>query len=184
METIFTVFTPAEAERITGVSVTLQRDWRRREIMPKREGHARFDLRDLADMFALKCLFDAGIWLEQAKQDQDLLPFITAGVMMHALAAAGSIEGDLREHRRQFGRLSLLRIVTHDLRLRTLPGGDLIIWPNGEFQFAKNVERTIRGAEPEKKYGTIRILNLQALGQEFARRAGRALVRIEMQTAD
>jgi hypothetical protein len=55
-----TKFTPSEAERITGVAVDLQRVWRKRGFLPKVEGHARFDLISLAEMKALKALFDFG----------------------------------------------------------------------------------------------------------------------------
>ena len=53
--------TPAEAERITGVNVTLQRDWRRRGFLPSNEGHARFDVFSLAKMRFLSAMAERGI---------------------------------------------------------------------------------------------------------------------------
>lgn len=63
MDEIITLaqFTPAEAERITGVNTALQRDWRRRGYLPSNEGQARFDVFQLARMTVLKLLADRGI---------------------------------------------------------------------------------------------------------------------------
>lgn len=55
------LFTPSEAEVITGVSVTLQRDWRHRGFLEKGEGHARFDVFALARLVIMKALADRGI---------------------------------------------------------------------------------------------------------------------------
>lgn len=57
-----TKFTPAEAAKFTGVSTALQRDWRRRGILPARGSgkHHRFTFEDLCEMTALKAFSDAG----------------------------------------------------------------------------------------------------------------------------
>ncbi len=55
-------FTPAEAERITGVSVTQQRNWRRYGYLPKSLGkHARFKPHQLAAMTIMQTLSERGI---------------------------------------------------------------------------------------------------------------------------
>lgn len=57
-------YTPAEAAVITGVSTSLQRDWRRRNIIQStaKDGkHTRFKFNDLCEMFALKAFSDAGL---------------------------------------------------------------------------------------------------------------------------
>lgn len=63
MKAIYTpsLFTPSEAEVITGVSVTLQRDWRHRGFLEKGEGHARFDVFALARLAFMKALADRGV---------------------------------------------------------------------------------------------------------------------------
>ncbi len=63
MDAIFTLaqFTPAEAERVTGATTTMQRDWRRRGFLPSGDGHARFDLFSLGRLFVMKALADRGI---------------------------------------------------------------------------------------------------------------------------
>lgn len=73
MDDIITLahFTPAEAERITGVSTALQRDWRRRNLLPSMSGHARFDVFELARMAVLKHLADRGIGPSLAGDEAD-----------------------------------------------------------------------------------------------------------------
>ena len=58
-----TEFTPAEAAEATGVSVDLQRDWRRRDLLkPQRgSGHTRFRLPDLCRLYAMKVFSDIGV---------------------------------------------------------------------------------------------------------------------------
>lgn len=73
MEPIFTLaqFTPSEAERITGVNTALQRDWRRRGFLPINDGHARFDVFELARMMTLQVLADRGIGPSQTESVRD-----------------------------------------------------------------------------------------------------------------
>lgn len=56
-------YTPAQAALITGVSVDLQRDWRRRGYLNSRPDgkHNRYTFRDLCLMFAFKAFSDAGL---------------------------------------------------------------------------------------------------------------------------
>ena len=57
-----TLYTPAEAAGVTGLTQLMQRDWRFRGLLPKPErGHARFDVLQLAEMWLLKMFSDQGI---------------------------------------------------------------------------------------------------------------------------
>lgn len=48
-------YTPAEAEMVTGVNVALQRDWRRRGLLPEiGGGHARYSAAELAEMMLMQ----------------------------------------------------------------------------------------------------------------------------------
>lgn len=48
-------YTPAEAEMVTGVKVALQRDWRRRGLLPETGGgHARYTAAALAEMVLMQ----------------------------------------------------------------------------------------------------------------------------------
>lgn len=92
----FTTFTPGEAEAITGVSTALQRDWRRREFLPKGDGHARFDLFTLAELLAMKALADRGVGPQITRE---IAPLCAAGIAWEALGGKDAYEGD---HQRTF----------------------------------------------------------------------------------
>ena len=54
-------FTPSEAAKISGVNVALQRDWRRRGILPALESRsASFSAFEVAEMMALNALANRG----------------------------------------------------------------------------------------------------------------------------
>lgn len=63
-------FTPKEAEAVSGVSVTLQRDWRRRGLLPESEGAGWtvFHLDDVAAMLEMKLLSESGVPLKVAQE--------------------------------------------------------------------------------------------------------------------
>ena len=65
---ISTEYTRGEAARATGVSVELQRDWKRRGYLASRDDgkHSRYTFEDLSHMLALKSFSDAGIGLRVA----------------------------------------------------------------------------------------------------------------------
>ena len=86
-----TMFTPAEAERITGVTTTMQRDWRRRGILKKEGDTARFDLFDLCELLTLKLLSDRGIGPKAAAE---VVTWCGYGVAYHSLDAVDAYEGD------------------------------------------------------------------------------------------
>lgn len=55
-------FSPAEAEQVTSLSLSMQRDWRRRGFLPSAGGKvASFDLFDLARLLFLKLMSDRGV---------------------------------------------------------------------------------------------------------------------------
>jgi len=87
----FTTFTPAEAERITGVSTALQRDWRRRGYLPTLEKHARFDMFDLAGLMARGLLASRGIGPQLT---EEVIPWCVSGIAWHALKWVDAYEGD------------------------------------------------------------------------------------------
>jgi hypothetical protein len=55
-------YTPAEAEMVTGVNVALQRDWRRRGLLPETGGgHARYTAAELAEMILMQDFATGGL---------------------------------------------------------------------------------------------------------------------------
>lgn len=93
MDTILTLtqFTPGEAERITTLTTTMQRDWRRRGHLSDFEGHARFDVFNLAEMWVLKMLADRGIGPQAAS---DVARICALGISWWALSWVDAYEGD------------------------------------------------------------------------------------------
>jgi DNA-binding transcriptional MerR regulator len=67
-------FSPREVEDVTGVSVTTQRDWRRRGLLPQKrsEGWSVFGLADVVKILVMKLLSDSGIPLKSASEIADL----------------------------------------------------------------------------------------------------------------
>jgi DNA-binding transcriptional MerR regulator len=81
-------FSPGEAAKITGVSTALQRDWRRREIIPEREsaGWTKFTLEDVIEMTVLKVFSDAGHSVQTVSDCASM-------AVLPTLAALGDTEG-------------------------------------------------------------------------------------------
>lgn len=68
LKTIENEYGAADVERITCVSPDLQRDWRRRGILPKlsQPGRAKYNLSQIIEIAALKTLADAGLQVSEA----------------------------------------------------------------------------------------------------------------------
>jgi len=84
-------FTPAEAAKLTGVSTAKQLDWRRRGLIPRHEGHARFNIFALAHLDLLRMASESRLLLERfapaARQ-------AAASVAYYTLFFADHYEGD------------------------------------------------------------------------------------------
>ena len=61
------LFSPAQVSEITGLSPVMQADWRRRDILPKHSGHARFNALEIAEIWLLKMLSDRGVGPQHCK---------------------------------------------------------------------------------------------------------------------
>ena len=63
-------FTPKEASVISGVSPNLQRDWRRRGLLPEKrqEGWASFSLTDVIQLTVMKAFSDSSISVQSARE--------------------------------------------------------------------------------------------------------------------
>lgn len=85
-------FTPSEAGAISGVSVDLQRDWRRRGFLPKSERHARFTFMQLAELRVMSLLASVGIG---PKRTFKVAPTAAFRVLAHALKWKDAWDGDI-----------------------------------------------------------------------------------------
>ena len=86
-----TTFTPAEVEKITGLTTTMQRDWRRRGFLPSNSGHARFDAFGLAEALVMKLLADRGIGPTLTKE---IAHWCGVGIIWLILKDVDAYEGD------------------------------------------------------------------------------------------
>lgn len=97
IQATLTQFTPAQAEKITGISVDQQRNLRRHGYLSKSEGHARFDGFGLARLTAIKMLSDRGIGPSlTAKADDgfDIATLCATGILWSLLDWSDAYEGD------------------------------------------------------------------------------------------
>ena len=61
-DSTYATFKPREIERLTGISTSLQRDWRRRGLLPKKgDGWSNFDTEDLVNLTVAKLAIDRGM---------------------------------------------------------------------------------------------------------------------------
>lgn len=104
VKTVTRTYTPSEAAKITGVSPALQRDWRRRELLPetKKEGWANFSLDNIIEMSVMKAFSDGGISVLAAREMASTAVLPTLRNIVHKDEAV-SFEGDvfpaqLKEH--------------------------------------------------------------------------------------
>lgn len=87
-------YTPSEAEHVTGVSPALQRDWRRRSLLPDSEKYqARYSASALAEMLLMKDFADHGFG---PKLLRDLLGMsaLPLGDWVSILSAGHTVEID------------------------------------------------------------------------------------------
>lgn len=188
-------FTPAEAAKISGVNVALQRDWRRRDILPKVEGHARFNPFDIGEMMALNSLGAQGV---QLLQYRPILKMLGAGVMMAALELRGAYSGDFDrivniEDPEILGRLKHTHAVDKQFivdrwrstyarhRILGKEGHDahstrtmFIHWADNSFAFSWgpiSAYETIEPSDP-RRAGAIVMVDLEGLGHALIKRSG------------
>lgn len=85
-------FSPREAERITGISVDQQRDYRRHGYLPKVDGHARFDAYDLAKLYFVKAMADRGVGPRTSFKNAEVC---ATGIVHFALRYRGAFTNTL-----------------------------------------------------------------------------------------
>lgn len=95
VRTVDREFSPADAERVTGVSVALQRDWRRRDLLPKNETGkwTSYDLGDIIKLSVMKAFADAGFSVQYVA-DMAGMASLPTYAAIEALPGAVEIIGD------------------------------------------------------------------------------------------
>jgi hypothetical protein len=178
-----TLFTPGEAERITGISVALQRDWRRRGLLrPNEDGHARFHFVDLGELLFLKVVAERGIGPQQARAIASLAG---GAIAYYALCHDGAFEGDpVPGANPMNAAIGAIRAVATDKVIhRAVPAPLFIWWADGTELWHVSLDRaigTLAEEDIEKKLGgPVVVVDQHILGGIMLARAGRPLVVVE-----
>ncbi len=136
-------YTPAEAERITGVTVVKQRDWRRHGHIPKDEsgGHTRYDIISLANLIIMRWLGDR-VSLPEAKE----IALLAKNRVLHSALAwmdSWEIEGE-KPDGVSFRMLGESFLRKHVKNGNVIPAGKLIIWATGKEYFCDSIDDELR----------------------------------------
>ena len=118
-------FSPAEAAEITGVSVALQRDWRRRGILPENKSGkwTKFALTDVIQMSVMKSFSDAGFSVQYVAEFASIAVLPTLAVL-DSLPGVAVFEGDN---------------ISDALKARTLGHSVAVRGPDGEVRGADQI---------------------------------------------
>ncbi len=176
-----TRFTPAEAERITGVNVTLQRDWRRRGFLPSNEGHARFDVFSLAKMRFLGVMSERGIGPASTEKYVDIT---MNAIAREALSGDGAAEGDAYHGGPSLMAMSVISKCTPlgGTMGRVVAAQIFVLFADGTEFFDMSPDaafnRKIEAEDWGALDGPVIMLDTRVLGVGIAARAGRPLVTV------
>jgi hypothetical protein len=170
-------FTPSEAESITGLSLTLQRDWRSQGYLQARtSGRASFSPREQAEMRVMVKLRGLGLPLAESREVADQA---ASSVLFAALADHGAktLAVDAPPERAP-EYLGLLERETSEGYLRILADlprmEDLwrhVLLENGGWSLLRKIDSEPKGEDSE----AAGLVNLWAIARAIAEAAPRAL---------
>jgi hypothetical protein len=179
-----TTFAAAETEAITGVSAQVQRDWRRRKILPSVNGHARHDVVALAELIALRSLGERGIGPQIAKKSSELMAL---GIALAALGDPSAIAGSPINLDVEKACDVAWHVISSRYNLKDPLPIYFVIWANGSHHWTndigsalsvRNTAARLLGDRAEEISGAVIIVDTYALGDLIRRRAGRPLVTV------
>ena len=174
-------FSPAEAAEITGVAVALQRDWRRRGILPENKSGkwTKFTLTDVIEMSVMKSFSDAGFSVQYVAEfaSMAVLPTLAA---LDDLPGVAVFEGE---------------DVTDEMKDRII--GSSIVGARGRFLVMMTDGKT--GKPDISRWGALdgiearlaecstshcTIMDCHLLAELIAQRAGPPLIRFEVSKSE
>lgn len=198
----FAQFPAADVEAITGLSTSMQRDWRRRGFLPKSAKHPRHNVFGLAALYVMKLLAEHGRGPAGADvYAQALAPVIVKMALAwseRAWATApqqildiigDSACGDISDDERHARAVDLLFRELDVGAVATPPHA--IWWPTGTLELGNYSElsstRAAQGTESEEADarfdGPALVLPLDTIAANLVRRAGRPFVELHSAAA-
>jgi len=174
-------FSPKETEAVIGVSVTMQRDWRRRGLLPQRkeEGWAKYKLEDVIEMMVMQLFSESRYSVKAA---QEFAPLAIDPTLFAISKFPGSVdfEGDaIGKEEQDFYKARWLRggrgrylVIAHDRRAHK---------PEiSQMENLKYIDEFLAGCDAI--HATI--IDCQRIAKTIVDRAGLPLVRFEVDEAD
>jgi hypothetical protein len=165
-------FTPAEAERITGLPQATKRDWVRREFLSKTSGHARYTVRPLAEMFMLRLMSEHGLGPDRFKP---IAMLAAQGLLYYALRVADHYEGtlDAIEGFCDLKNEPQVKVMKKLGYTGQRPKKYMVIWADQNVTFTEDlngafgVDRDNSGRDFISQEGPVLVFSLQMLAVKF-----------------
>ncbi len=186
-------FSPAEAAEITGASVALQRDWRRRGILPENTSGkwTRFTLNDVIEMSVMKSFSDAGFSVQYVAEFASIAILPTIAVL-DDLPGAAVFEGDEIDDdmkARVLGRSVGVRSTDGEVRFGSQIGDRYLVMIKLPGTDRPSISRwsALAGLTEhmaEHKVAHCTIMDCHLLAEQILERAGPPLIRLEVTNED
>lgn len=173
-------FTPAEVEEVTGLTTTMQRDWRRRRFLKVQpQSHARFRTKEVAEILVMKLLADRGLGPASTRSfsrraAESVLWY--AYENSNAVATRGTSE-EIAEYHRIFGQ-DLKEI---ERLIGTKTAGlckYFVAFSDNDFVNSSDLDECFGRESIQPAV----VLNLEAIGSHLVAKAGKPLVQIELRS--
>lgn len=168
----FTKFSPADVERITGVSVTKQRDWRRHGFLKsKSKGWNEFHPFDLAMIYLMQVLARHNIGPSRSMQFVEWPAYALLWRALTHIQAYGGCTEDLDENYLEGHASAWVQDVT-----RVIPSGVFwVIWADGETSSVDDLNKAFCES-PQRQIGPVIVLDVEMLAADFLVKVARPLV--------
>ena len=175
---IFAKFTPSEVAHITGISTALQRDWRRRGLLEKKnEGWSQFDLDDVVRLSVAGLLIEHGIAARFAL-DAAVAPHIQFLTMIGERST--EFDPELPESLKTTWARKIPQRVKKRFRRFYIYARNFHEFPRN-VTITDNLNKIFDGWREEGiDAGAAIVIDLESLADRIVDRAGRPLMRVEL----
>ena len=174
---VFAKFTPGEVAHITGISTALQRDWRRRGLLEKKnEGWSQFDLDDVVRLSVAGLLIEHGIAARIAL-DASVAPHIQFLTMIGERST--EFDPELPESLETMWARRIPQRVKRRFRRFYIYARNFHAFPRN-VSITDNLNEVFDGWQDEGiDPGAAIVIDLESLADRIVDRAGRPLMRVE-----